>query len=94
MRWHPLRRYIRRIGYRLAMLRWRFGIETERDRERADRFDRALTALSETDRSIFLMARHDDLSFAEIARRLAVPISVVQARFAHALEQIAHALAY
>lgn len=86
------RRCIRRIGYRLAALRWRLGIETERDRERADRFDRALAALSETDRTIFLMARCDGLSVAEIARWLSLPIPEVQGRFAHALAQIARAL--
>ena len=92
MRWHPLRRCIRRIGYRLAMLRWRLGIETDRDRERVERFERALADLPETDRAIFLTARRDGLSFVEIARRLAIPIPEVQARFAHALEQIARAL--
>ncbi|WP_257549031.1 RNA polymerase sigma factor [Sphingopyxis sp. DBS4] len=85
-------RFRRRIGYRLAALRWRLGIETARDRERADRFDRALAALSETDRTIFLMARRDDLSVVEIARRLSLPIPEVQGRFAYALTQIARAL--
>jgi DNA-directed RNA polymerase specialized sigma24 family protein len=92
MRWHPLRHYIRRIGYWLAMLRWRLSIETDRDRERAERFDRVLADLPKTDRAIFLMARRDGLSFVEIARRLAMPIPDVQARFAHALEQIARTL--
>lgn len=92
MRWFRLRLCIRRIGHRLTALRWRLGIETERHRERAERFERTLAALSETDRTIFLMARRDDLSVAEIARRLSLPILEVQARLAHALEQIARAL--
>jgi DNA-directed RNA polymerase specialized sigma24 family protein len=92
MRWHPLRHHVRRIGYRLTMLRWHLGIETDRDRERAERFDSALADLTQSDRAIFLMARRDGLSFVEIARRLAMPIPDVQARFAHALEQIAHTL--
>lgn len=86
------RRCISRIGYRLVALRWRLGIETERDRERAVRFDGALAALAETDRTIFLMARRDDLSVAEIARRLSLPIPEVQSRLAYALAQIARAL--
>lgn len=92
MRWHPLRHYIRRIGCRMAMLRWRLGIETDRDRERVERFDLALANLPEIDRAIFLLARCGGLSFVEIARRLAIPIPEAQARFAHALEQIARAL--
>lgn len=92
MRWYALRHYIRRIGYRLAMLRWRSGIETDRDSERVERFDRALANLPETYRAIFLMARRDGLSSVEIARRMAMPIPDVQARFAHALEQIARTL--
>lgn len=89
---HFLGHYIRQIGYRLAPLRWRLGIETDRDRKRAERFYRALARLPEADRAIFLMARRDDLSFVEIARRLAIPTPEVQARFAYALEQIARAL--
>lgn len=92
MRWHSLRHYIRRIGYRLAMLRWGLGIETDSDREQVERFDRALANLPEIDRVIFLLARRDGLSFAEIARRLIMPIPEVQASFAHALEQVARAL--
>ena len=93
MRWHALQRWARMIGYRLMMLRWRLGIETKQDRERAERFHHALAALSEIDRAIFLMARLDDLSFAEISLRLGVPMPGVHARFAHALEQIARTLA-
>ncbi|MBR2171772.1 sigma factor-like helix-turn-helix DNA-binding protein [Sphingopyxis sp.] len=92
MRWHPLQRSVRGIGRRLVVLRWRLGIETKRDRERTERFHRALAALSEIDRAIFLMARLDDLSFAEISSRLGVPMPEVQAHFAYALEKIARAL--
>jgi DNA-directed RNA polymerase specialized sigma24 family protein len=88
----PLKRSVQRIVHELAMLRWRLGIETAHGRERRRRFDSALADLSETHCVIFLMARRDNLSLDEIARRLGMVMREVQAGFAHALEQIDRAL--
>lgn len=89
---HPLKRRFRQLAHRLAMLRWRLGIETTRDREQRGRIDRALAELPETERKIFLMARRDDLSLVEIAGQLGIAVPETQARFAHAMEQLDRAL--
>jgi RNA polymerase sigma-70 factor (family 1) len=56
--------------------------------EFAERLNRALENLPETQRVVFLMNRIDDLTYAEIAERLALSVKAVEKRMHGALESL------
>jgi len=61
-------------------------------RERAERMEIALAALSVKHRAVFLMAHQEGLSYAEIAKALWIPVGTVKSRMNKAVAQLMAAL--
>jgi RNA polymerase sigma-70 factor, ECF subfamily len=54
---------------------------------------RALETLPEDQRSVLLLVSVEDLSYAEAARVLDIPVGTVMSRLSRAREKLAHAMA-
>ena len=61
-------------------------------KEFIQQLDDAIQQLPEQARIVFMMSRHDDLSYSEIAERLGISIKTVEAHIGRALKQLRAAL--
>lgn len=70
--------------------------ETPEDRlhfeELSNRYDRALAALPEKQRTVFLMSRIDNLKYKEISENLGISVKAVEKRMGLALDYLKKAL--
>jgi RNA polymerase sigma-70 factor (ECF subfamily) len=62
------------------------------NRERAEALQRALLSLSETDRSILLLASQEQLPYQEIGQIIGISVAAVKVRIFRARQRLAHAL--
>ena len=52
------------------------------------KYEKALSKISEKQRTVFLMSRNDDLKYSEIAERLNISIKAVEKRMSKAIAQL------
>jgi RNA polymerase sigma-70 factor (ECF subfamily) len=63
------------------------------ERYRTARVQRAIQALPEHYRAVFVMSQFDSLKYAQIACRLGIPVGTVKSRMAEAVRRLRQALA-
>jgi RNA polymerase sigma-70 factor (ECF subfamily) len=61
-------------------------------REQVEALERAVAALPETHRAVFLMARYEGLAYADIARALGIPEGTVKSRMNTAVRRLLAAM--
>lgn len=57
-------------------------------RELQQRYEKALSDLPEKQRVVFLMSRHEEMSYQEIATRLSLSVKAVEKRMSGALTRL------